>query len=339
MKRIVILGLLLPLGIGLVEAAAGPQRQSLQIRGAGATFPAPLLQQWIPKYSVEAEPGLEIFYRPVGSSEGLRMLLAREVDFAAAEPAPVPGDSEPAPMINHIEVALGGVAVAYNVPGLDAPLRLTTEVLADIFSGRIGRWDDPRLRALNPALPSAPITVGFRGDGSGTTDLFTWYLSAVDARWKATIGHGRSVRFPVGRPAKGNDGLAALIKLMPYAIGYVQVSYADRIDLPTALLRNRAGNFVRATPETIGAAARAPGAASLPIDSPGPNAYPIVGYSKILWNDGEAPAKTQALARFLWWCIHDGQAEVSAQRYAPLPRQVVESAERTLQKFDPTLGK
>jgi phosphate transport system substrate-binding protein len=335
----VLLGLLLPLGIGLVEAAAKPQHQSLQIRGAGATFPAPLLQQWIPKYSVEAGPDLELSYVPVGSSEGLRRLLAREVDFAAVELSPVLDDSEVAPTIKHIEVALSGVAIAYNVPGLNAPLRLTAETLADIFSGRIERWDDPRLKALNPALPSAPIILGFRGDGSGTTDLFTRYLSVVDARWKANFGHSGSIKFPVGRPAKGNDGLAALIKLTPYAIGYVQVGYADRIDLPTALLRNRAGQFVRATQETIGAAARAPGDVSLPIDSPGPNAYPIVGYSKILWNAGGAPAKALALARFLWWCIHDGQAEVSAQGYAPLPRQVVESAERTLRGIAPTLGK
>ena len=310
----------------------------IALNGAGATFPYPLYSKWISEYQ-KVDPRLRINYQSIGSGGGVRQLTERTVDFGASD-APM-SDAElakaPGPVV-HVPTTLGAVALAFNVPGVTA-LKLTPAVVSAIFLGELTAWNDPRLTELNPGvtLPAQPIAVVSRADGSGTTAVFTEYLSAVSPAWKEKVGQGKSVHFPVGLGAKGNEGVAGQLKTTPGALGYLELAYAHQTGLATAALQNRAGQFV--TPSLAGiTAAAADAAAAMPddlrvsiVDAAGAAAYPISAFTYVLvYEDAADALKAKALASFLWWAVHDGQRHGEALEYAPLPSPVVQRVEQRL---------
>jgi phosphate transport system substrate-binding protein len=232
----------------------------------------------------------------------------------------------------------GAVAVTYHVPGLAAPLRLAPEVLADLFLGRIARWDDPRLAVLNPGarLPALDVIVVHRAEGSGTTYILTDYLSAVSDAWRAGPGRGTAVRWPVGLGVRGNDGVAGLVRQTPGAVGYVEAAYAARVGLPAAALRNRAGRFVGPSPAATAAATAAvaadTGAARVSlVDASGADSYPVASLTWLLLDrTSRAPARTRAVATFARWALRDGGADARALGYAPLPPGLAARADAAL---------
>lgn len=314
---------------------AGGQGQAISLTGAGATFPYPLYSRWFDVY--EKQSGVRINYQSIGSGGGIRQLLERTVDFGASD-APMTDEqlAAAAGKILHIPTVLGAVVVSYHLPGVEAGLRLRPGVLAGIFLGEITRWNDPRVAQDNPGLklPDMAIAVVHRSDGSGTTAIFTDYLSAVSPAWRQRVGKGTSVNWPVGLGGKGNEGLTGQVKQTPGALGYMELAYAVQNRLPYAALLNRAGRFVEPTLESTTAAA-ASAAASLPddlrvsiVDPPGEQSYPIAGFTYLLVYQEQADrAKGRALADFLWWALHEGQGYAKDLLYAPLPAEVVQKAE------------
>lgn len=312
---------------GLVATlfSVGLQAQTV-IQGAGATFPYPLYSKWISEYR-KVNPNLNINYQSIGSGGGIKQITERTVDFGATD-APMKS-SELAKVkgtLFHIPMTLGSVVVAYNVPGVGEGLKLTPETLSGMFLGQITKWNDPKLVSQNPGvnLPNTPITVAYRTDGSGTTAVFTEYLSKVSVDWKAKVGEGKSVKFPVGLGGKGNEGVTGLVKSTPGAIGYLELAYAKQNKLAIAAIRNKAGKFILPTPEGATSAASGntvPADLCLSItDGIGAKDYPIASFSYILvYQDQQDATKGKALADFLWWAIHDGQKFAAALDYAPLP--------------------
>lgn len=340
MKKIygVLAGVLATLAVVSIASAAGP----LTINGAGATFPYPLYSKWFYEYS-NANPGVRFNYQSIGSGGGIKQITEGTVDFGATdapmkekEMAKLPGP------IFHLPMAMGAVAVVYNLQGQGSGLRLTPDLLAAIFLGKITRWNDPKLAELNKTvtLPNADIVVAHRSDGSGTTDIFTNYLTAVNTEWQAKVGQGKAVNWPVGIGGKGNEGVAGVVKQTPGAIGYVELAYAKQNRMTVASLRNRDGNFVAPTIEGTSAAA-AGAAGTMPADyrvsivnAPGKDSYPIAGLTWLLvYKDQRDEAKGKALVQFLKWAIHDGQKMEAALDYAPLPKPVVEMMEKTLHQI------
>ena len=306
--------------------------------GAGATLPYPLYARWSSEFS-RVKGGARVNYQPLGSGAGIRQISDGVVDFAATD-EPLSDDQlarAKAPLV-HVPMTVGAVVLAFNVPG--APeLRLTPAVVADVFRGVVTRWDDPRLVQENPeaALPARPITVVHRADGSGTSSTFTAYLSRNSDDWKADVGSGVSPRFPVGVGARGNDGVTAYVKSTPYAIGYVELAYARQAGLPIALVKNRSGRYVAPTLASLDRAVRAalhriPSDLRLSIvDSEDEDAYPIAALSFIvLRREMGERQKAEALARFVWWGLHEGQRLAPALDYAPLPAEIVAGAEQAL---------
>jgi phosphate transport system substrate-binding protein len=313
---------------------AGP----VDLQGAGATFPYPLYSRWVAEYG-KANPNIRINYQSIGSGGGIRQIIERTVDFGASD-APMTEDElakAPGKLI-HIPTTLGAVVVGFNLEGV-TDLKLTPEVLTSIFLGEITKWDDPKLAEVNPGakLPSQPITVVYRSDGSGTTAVFTDYLAKVAPGWKEKVGAGKSVKFPAGLGAKGNEGVAGQLKTTPGAIGYVELAYAKQTGIRYAALRNKAGQIVQ--PELAAISAAAAGAlAGMPedlrvsiVDPAGDTAYPVAAFTYILVYEEQADAaKGKALADFLWWAIHDGQRFGPDLHYAPLPAEVVGKVEGKL---------
>lgn len=312
---------------------------AVTLTGAGATFPYPLYSRWIAEYG-RTHPGVVINYQSLGSGAGVRQLLEGTVDFGATD---VPmSDAElarAAGPVLHVPTALGAVAVTYNLPDLPRPLSLTAELLGDLYLGRITRWDDPRLRAANPGLPlpARPVTVVHRSDGSGTTEVFTGYLSRNHPGWREQVGAGKAVRWPVGVGAKGNEGVTGQIRLTPGAVGYVELTYALQNRLPAARLRNRAGEWV--APDAAGMAAAAAAATAAPppdlrlslVDAPAPGAYPMTSLTYIVvYRDQRDRRRGEELARFLWWAVHDGQRFNAELHYGPLPQTLMARVEEQL---------
>jgi phosphate transport system substrate-binding protein len=328
--------------IGLALCVAGPpaaRAAPLTVTGAGATFPYPLYSKWFYEYS-NAHPGVRFNYQSIGSGGGIRQITARTVDFGATDAAMTDAEMAKAPgKILHIPTAIGAVAVVYNLEGVQAGLRLTPDVLADIYLGRITKWDDPRIASLNPdiKLPRRDVVVAHRSDGAGTTDIFTNYLGVVSEDWTKKVGRGKSVRWPVGLGGKGNEGVAGLVRQTPGAVGYVELAYAEQTRMTAAALKNREGEFVLPTLESTSAAA-AGAVKTMPedfrvslVDAPGKAAYPIAGFTWILvYRDQRDPAKGKALVSFLKWAIHEGQKMAPALLYAPLPKPVVERVEKAI---------
>jgi len=321
-----------------------PVTQEIRLTTGGASFPFPLYTRLVREYRNITSPNVSIDYASVGSGAGIRGILGGTFDFAGTD-APLT-DAQQAQVspneILHIPTVMGAVAVAYDVPGLDRHLRLSPDVLADIFLGTINRWNDRRIAALNPGvrLPDHAITVVRRSDASGTTYIFTDYLSKVSERWRRDVGKGTSVSWPgttIG--ARGNEGVSAQIGQLPGAIGYVELSTAILNNLHVAQLRNRAGNFVVPSPESATAAAAAM-VRDMPrdmrtslVDSPGANAYPIVGLTWILVHRDQADAaKARVIVDFLRWAVAERNLEPFAEElhYAPLPEPVLERVREQL---------
>jgi phosphate transport system substrate-binding protein len=320
---------------GATPAASGAPQLSLA--GAGSTFAAPLYQDWLESFE-ERHPEVHTGYQAVGSEEGIQLLQQGKVDFAASDVAL--SDSEMAALhvhLDHVATVLGAVVPAYNLPALGRDLRFTPAVLADIYLGKITRWNAPELRALNhgASLPDEPIVVVHRSDGSGTTATFTAFLSATSPAWKSAVGSGMRVQWPTGEAAPGNDGVAAKVAATPGALGYMELTWAIRSELNYGMVRNADGNFVQANLTTLSAAAASAGSApdlraSL-VNAPGHDAWPITTFTWILLPaTADNPQKTAALHDLLRWMLTAGQKECSGLGYLPLPREI---AERELRAF------
>ncbi|HBT46600.1 MAG TPA: phosphate ABC transporter substrate-binding protein PstS [Peptococcaceae bacterium] len=347
-----ILGVLVG-GILLAAVACAPWGEERRIEpggkppvhllGVGASFPYPLYSKWIEEYR-KFNPHVNIDYQSIGSSGGINNILRGTVDFAGSD-APMTDEQlarAPAPIF-HLPSVAGAVAITYNLPGVDKDLKLTPQVLADIFLGNITEWRDPELTSLNPELdlPDMGITVVRRSDGSGTTKIFTEYLSKVSPVWAERVGTGTSVEWPTGIGGKGNEGVAGTIKQIPGSIGYVEMAYATQNGLPRALIQNRAGRFVGPTLETTTAAAAGAAVQMLEdmrvslTDAPGEDSYPIAGYTYLLvYRDQHNQRRGEALAHFLWWALHDGQEHARELLYAPLPDNVVKMAEAKIKEIN-----
>jgi phosphate transport system substrate-binding protein len=308
--------------------------QSVDLTGAGATFPYPIYSKWFSDYA--AKTGVKINYQSIGSGGGIRQLSEQTVDFGASD-APM-SDAEMAKAkggpILHFPTVLGADVVTYNIPGVNKSLNLTGDVIADIFLGKITKWNDTRITSLNKGvtLPNADVLVVHRTDGSGTTYIFTDYLTSVSPAWAAGPGKGKEVRWPVGLGGKGNEGVAGQIKQTPGSIGYVEVAYAVQNKLPYAAIRNASGKFVQPTLESITDAAEGAvkelGAGTdyrvSIVNAPGKNAYPISSFTWLLVYKNQADVvKSKKLTAFMKWAFTEGEKSAAALNYAPLPKSVV----------------
>jgi len=308
----------------------------VRLQGAGATFPNPLYQKWLSEYG-KLNANVKIDYQSIGSGGGIKQIQARTVDFGASD-APM-NDAElkasPAELI-HIPTVLGAVVLTYNLQGVSKPLRFSPDVIADVFLGKITKWNDPRIKADNAdaSLPSAEITVVHRAEASGTSFVFSDYLSKVSADWKQKVGADKSPNWPVGQGGKGNEGVTGQIKQQPNTIGYVELAYAVQNKLPVALVKNASGVFVEPSVDAVTAAAAA-SAATTPDDlrvsitnANGAGVYPISSYTYILAYKAQSDAtKGKTLVDFLWWGIHDGEQFARDLQYAPLPDEIIKRAE------------
>lgn len=314
--------------------------KSVNLTGAGATFPAPLYTKWFDQYNKLT--GVKVNYQPIGSGGGISQITEGTVDFGASDGIMTEAQMTKAEQKNgpilHVPMTSGAVAVIYNLAGIGTgQLKLTGEVLADIYLKKIARWNDQAIASLNPdlKLPDAAIAVVFRSDGSGTTYIFTNYLSKVSPGWSTQVGNATSVKWPGDIGGQGNAGVAGQVQQIPNSIGYVELAYAEQNKLAWAKLKNTAGNFIEPTLE---ATTRAAEGVSLPDDmkvmltnSSNPEAYPIVGFTWILvyvnQNDKD---KGEALAKMLWWAVHEGQQYTEPLTYASLAGSAVSKAENAI---------
>jgi len=334
--------LLMSLGLLTILAGSPTADAQMLLNGAGATFPYPIYSKWFDEYT-KVEPTVRFNYQSIGSGGGIKQLSEQTVDFGASD-APLTDEQLKAAKggeILHFPTVLGAVVLTYSLPEIEKGLKLTPEVIADIFLGKITKWNDPQLTSLNPGmkLPDQAITVMHRSDGSGTTAIFTDYLSKVSQEWSQKVGHGTSVNWPTGLGGKGNEGVAGLVKQSPGAIGYVELIYTLQNNLPYAVVKNAAGNFIEPTIESVSTAA-AGAAKEMPEDfrvsitnSPGPQAYPISGFTWLLVYEKQPDKdKGQRLVNFLWWMMHEGQKDAPALHYATLPKEVVTMEEDALKQ-------
>src|SRR6266478_6736 len=316
------------------SGAGGP----VSLQGAGATFPNPLYQKWMSEYG-KLHPNAKIDYNSQGSGAGIQGIQKQTIDFGASDAPMSDADLKAAPgEILHIPTVLGAVVLTYNLPGLVKPLRFSPDTIADIFLGKIKKWDDAKIKADNPTakLPNTDITVVHRSDGSGTTFVFTDYLSKVSPEWKSKVGADKSPKWPdgVGMGQKGNEGVTGTIKNTPNTIGYVELNYAAANSLPVAQIKNKDGNFVDPSLDAVTEAA-AESVAITPddlrvsiTDASGASAYPISSYTYILvYKEQKDPVKGKLLVDFLWWGLHDGEKYAKELQYAPLPDAIVKRAE------------
>ena len=315
---------------GSNDSAAAQRTGSVDLTGAGATFPYPLYSKWFSDYA--AKTGVKINYQSIGSGGGIRQISEQTVDFGATD-SPMSNDElskAKGGAILHVPTVLGGVVITYNLPDVKQPLKLTGPLVADIFLGKIKKWNDHAIAALNPGvkLPNEDILVVHRSDGSGTSYVFTDYLTAVSPAWANGPKKGKEVPWPVGLGGKGNEGVAGQVKQTPGSIGYVELAYAKENALPSALIKNASGNFVAPSTETITNAASGV-AEKLPpntdyrlsiVNAPGANAYPISSFTWILaYKNQPDSVKGKKLVDFLRWAFSDGEKEATTLNYAPLP--------------------
>jgi len=358
-SAVVVVAVLAIVGVGLLAASllqGGPSGTAPgfrgQLQGAGATFPYPFYSKLAAEYS-KVVPGVQVNYNSIGSGGGIRQFTDKTVDFGASDAPLTEAQYSGVEGVLHVPMVIGGVVAAYNVPGLSSGLRLTGDVLARIFLGEITSWGDQDIRSLNPSLdlPDKPIVVVHRSDGSGTTFVWTQYLSTVSEAWASRVGASTSVNWPVGLGGSGNNGVAGLIQQNPYSIGYVEYTYAVLNDMTVVYLQNAAGMFVPPTAEAFSAAAEA-ASLSLPRgdqswsqvsivralanDTRAGAAYPVTSFTYVLiYRDmsvvpGMNLDKARALVKFLWWAIHEGQSYAQPLGYVPLPSSVVTLDEATL---------
>jgi phosphate transport system substrate-binding protein len=324
----------------LCVALALPAFGQTTLNGAGATFPNPMYQKWFSEYH-KTHPDVQFNYQSIGSGGGIRQVLAQTVDFGASD-GPMTDEqlSQAKTKILHIPTVLGAVVPAYNVPGVTGELKFTPEALAGIFLGKITSWNDPALTKSNPGvnLPNQSIIVVHRSDGSGTTYIFTDYLSKVSAEWQNGPGKGTSVKWPVGLGGKGNEGVAGMIRQMQGGIGYVELIYAVQNNITYGSVKNASGTFVKASLESVTAAAAS--AKSMPADfrvsitnASGKDAYPISSFTWLLIPEkSKEAAKGKILADFLTWMVDDGQKMTAELTYAPLPESVASKVKGTIKQ-------
>jgi phosphate transport system substrate-binding protein len=318
--------------LGAVLAAAPAFAQKQQINGAGATFPNPIYSKWFSEYN-KLHPDVEINYQSIGSGGGIRQIINQTVFFGATDGPMTDEQIQSAPgKILHFPSVLGGDVPVYNIPGVDAELKFTGPVLADIFLGKITKWNDPAITKLNPnvKLPGTDITVCHRSDGSGTTYIWVDYLSKVSPEWKKKVGIATSVNWPVGIGGKGNEGVAGLVKQTPGSIGYVELIYALQNKIDYGSVQNMAGEFVKATTESVSLAAAA-AAKQMPPDfrvsitnAPGNGVYPVSSFTWLLFyeNPKDKP-KAKIMVDFTNWALSEGQKFAPELGYAPLPKDVI----------------
>lgn len=316
--------------VSMLASALVIGAQAQLINGAGSSFDYPAFTKWFEAYG-QVDPAVHFNYQSVGSGAGQQQLLKQTVDFGASD-APMSDENmaKASGKILHIPIVAGGVALTYNIPG-SPKLKLDSEVIAQIYLGNITKWNDAKIAALNAgvALPDLPIVPVHRSDGSGTSFIFTDYLSAVNPAWADTVGKGTSVKWPaaIGLGAKGSEGVAGQVKQLPGAIGYVELAYADKNQMPYADVKNAAGNFISPAPASVSAALAA---AKIPedfrfsfVNASGDQAYPIAGASWVLvYQKSKNTDNGKKLVSFLKWAITDGQKLSPSLDYAPLPESV-----------------
>jgi phosphate transport system substrate-binding protein len=322
-------------------ALALPVSCQTTLNGAGATFPNPIYSKWFSEYN-KLHPDVQINYQSIGSGGGIRQVLNGTVDFGASD-GPMTDEqlAQSKTKIVHIPTVLGAVVPAYNVPGISGEIKFTPEALAGIFLGKLTNWNDPALAKVNPGVnfPNQPIIVIYRSDGSGTTFIFSDYLSKVSKDWSNIVGKGTSVKWPIGMGGKGNEGVAGQVRQLQGSIGYVELIYAVQNKITYGSVRNAAGNFVTATLDGVTEAAAS--AKTMPADfrvsitnAPGKTAYPISSFTWLLIpTPAKDPKKGKIIADFLDWMVTDGQKMTSQLSYAPLPESVVEKVKAAIKQI------
>jgi len=335
--------LLLVAVLGLLGSAT--LQAQLKLNGAGATFPYVIYSKWFDVYHTKTD--IEFNYQSIGSGGGIKQVIEGTVDFGATD-GPMNADqlkdalTKQGTDVLHIPTVMGAVVVTYNVPEIGAGLKLTPAVLASIFLGEITNWNDPKIVGINAgkSFPDQQIVVAHRSDGSGTSFIFTDYLAKVSKDWETRVGKGTSVNWPVGLGGKGNEGVSGLVKQTPGAIGYVELAYAVKNNLPYAWMKNKSGAFVEPKLESVTAAA-AGAAKNMPedlrvsiTDADGKNSYPISGFTWLLvYKQMKDKEKGEALVKFLKWAMSDGQSYAKDLLYAPLPKEVVKLCEKKIKEI------
>jgi phosphate transport system substrate-binding protein len=314
----------------LCLALALPACAQTTLNGAGATFPYPMYSKWFSEYH-KAHPDIQINYQSIGSGGGIRQVLAGTVDFGASD-GPMSDEqlAQSKTKILHVPTVLGAVVPAYNVPGVSGEIKFTPQALAGIFLGKITAWNDAAITASNPGVnfPNQPIVIVHRSDGSGTTYIFTDYLSKVSPEWQTQVGRNTSVKWPVGIGGKGNEGVAGMIRQMAGAIGYIELIYAVQNNIAYGSVKNSSGDFVKASLQSVTAAAAS--VKTMPADfrvsitnAPGKDAYPVSSFTWLLIPaQSKDSQKGKILADFLNWMVDDGQKMTAELTYAPLPESV-----------------
>ena len=330
------------MAMALVAALIGVSSASdTNLTGAGATFPYPIYSKWFDEYHNQ-HPDIKINYQSIGSGGGIKQVQAGTVDFGASDGPMTDEQLSQTPMrVYHIPTVLGADVPTYNIPGVSTELKFTPDVLADIFLGKITKWNDPRLAKANPGVkfPDEDIIVVHRSDGSGTTYIWTDYLSKVSSEWKNKVGKGTAVNWPAGLGGKGNEGVAGTVKQTEGSIGYVELIYAVQNKMPYGSVQNAAGAFVKASLESVTAAAAS--VKDMPDDfrvsitnAPGKEAYPISSFTWLLvpaeWNDA---GKEKAFVDFLNWMVDKGQTMTSQLSYAPLPKNVAQKVRARIKEI------
>jgi len=312
-----------------------------ELLGAGASFPYPLYSKMFSEYNIKT--GVKINYQSIGSGGGIKQLMSKTVDFGASDAFLNDEDLSkmPAPIV-HIPTCLGAAVITYNLPG-NPTLKFTPDVAADIFLGKIANWNDARIQKLNPTvkLPDLPISIVHRSDGSGTTFIFTDYLSKISEEWKTKVGHKTSVDWPTGIGAKGNEGVSGMIKQTPGALGYVELIYALQNKMPVGLLQNKSGKYVEASIKSVTAAANL----AIPSDTrvsitntEAPDGYPISSFTWILLYkeqnyDSRHEDKAKEVVKLLWWMTHEAQQYAAPLIYAPLPKEALKVVEANIKSI------
>jgi phosphate transport system substrate-binding protein len=327
-------------GSAVTSSAAG---STVAINGAGATFPYPIYSKWFDEYNTP-HPNVRINYQSIGSGGGIKQLMAQTVFFGASDGPMTDDQLKTAPFpILHFPTVLGGVVPVYNIPGVTAELKFDGATLAGIFLGNIRKWNDPAIAKANPglALPNSDITVVHRSDGSGTNYIFCDFLAKVSPEFKQKVGVGTSVQWPGGVGAKGNEGISGMVRQTPGSIGYVELIYALQNKIAFGAVKNAAGEYVKASLDSVTAAA-AGAAQNMPADfrvsitnAPGKGVYPISSFTWMLLQ--QKPADKQRgkiMVDFMKWALTDGQKDVTALGYAPLPKAVVDLEMQALQKIE-----
>jgi phosphate transport system substrate-binding protein len=321
----------------LAVAAATVSAQN--ITGAGATFPNPIYSKWFSEYS-QQHPDVKINYQSIGSGGGIRQVTEGTVDFGATD-GPMSDEALAASKIKlvHIPTVLGAVVPIYNLPGISQEIKFSQDALAGIYLGKITRWNDPYIARENPgvSLPDQPILVVYRSESSGTTFIFTDYLSKISPEWNSKVGKGTAVKWPVGIGQKGSEGVSSMVRQSKYSFGYVELIYAEQNHIPFGMVRNKAGKWLKATTDGVTAAAAA-NAKNIPADyrvsitdAPGDASYPISSFTWLLIpNPAKDPAKGKAIVGFLNWMIDHGESEAAGLAYAPLPAAVAERVKKTI---------